>query len=106
MLAIGWGPIVQLVVLIDHEENDRPFILDGFYIVHTFDITKSRMTKQIPEDPFMEVEEESKKNDSKKSVKLQDDDEDQFLAFKQPEICYIEGLYFLSDSTILILLSG
>jgi hypothetical protein len=56
----------------------------------------------------MEVEEESKRNEpktTKSSVKLQDD-EDQFLAFKQPETCYIEGLYFLSDSTILILLSG
>jgi hypothetical protein len=40
MLAIGWGPIVQLVVLIDEVENDRPFILDGYYIVHTIDMMK------------------------------------------------------------------
>jgi hypothetical protein len=52
------------VVLIDHEENDRPFILDGFYIVHTIDITKFGVSKPMSfsEDPFMEVEEESKKS--------------------------------------------
>jgi hypothetical protein len=38
MLAVGWGPLVQLIILIDHEENDRPFLLDGYYLVHTFDI--------------------------------------------------------------------
>lgn len=38
MLAVGWGPLVQLIILIDHEENERPFLLDGYYLVHTFDI--------------------------------------------------------------------
>jgi hypothetical protein len=112
MLAVAWGPLVQLIVLIDHEENDRPFLLDGYYLVHTFDLTKPKLPQQIiSEDPFMEVEEESKKSEDKFAPSLafdipNTDVEDEFLAFKYPDTCYIEGLHFLSDSTILILLSG
>lgn len=47
---------------------------------------------------MMEVEE------SKRPLTIHDQDE--FMAFRHPEFCFIEGLYFLSDSTILILLSG
>lgn len=38
MLAIGWGPLITLIVIIDHEEADQPFVLDGYYIVRTFDM--------------------------------------------------------------------
>ena len=33
MLAVGWGPLIQIVVLIDHEERDKPFIHDGYFIL-------------------------------------------------------------------------
>lgn len=60
----------------------------------------------------MEVEEEQKivtddmASTSRSSASFSSDDEDEFFPFKCPETCFIEGLYFLSDSTILILLSG
>jgi hypothetical protein len=53
----------------------------------------------------MEVEEEAKQLISEASTR-DSSDEDPFLAFKQPNTSYIEGLFFLSDSTILILLSN
>ena len=31
---------------------------------------------------------------------------DEFEAFRQSNACYIEALFFLSDSTLLVLLSG
>lgn len=33
LLAISWGPLIQIVVLIDHEDRDKPFVIDGFYIL-------------------------------------------------------------------------
>lgn len=47
ILAVGWGPLIQLAVLIDSEENDKPFILDGFYIVRNFDMEEVRLPPQM-----------------------------------------------------------
>lgn len=58
LLAIGWGPVIQLAVLIDHEETDNPFILDGFYIVHTFDLEKV----SVPNSLSSLITEESKED--------------------------------------------
>ncbi len=33
MLAVCWGPLIQIVVLIDHEERQKPFVIDGYYIL-------------------------------------------------------------------------
>jgi hypothetical protein len=33
MLAVGWGPLIQIVVLIDHEEREKPFYHDGYFII-------------------------------------------------------------------------
>jgi hypothetical protein len=33
LLAIAWGPLIQIVVLIDHEERDKPFVSDGYYVI-------------------------------------------------------------------------
>jgi hypothetical protein len=38
MLAVGWGPLIQIIVLIDHEERENPFIQDGFYIIRQIKI--------------------------------------------------------------------
>lgn len=37
ILAIAWGPLVELVVLIDHEDTDKPFITDGYYVLKFID---------------------------------------------------------------------
>ena len=89
ILAVGWGPLIQLAVLIDSEENDKPFILDGFYIVRIFDMEEVRIPPQIS---TMQEENKSEVTD--------------FLAFQHSDTCYIESMIFLSDSTLLIFLSG
>jgi len=33
MLAVAWGPFIQIIVLIDHEEKEKPFIQDGYYVI-------------------------------------------------------------------------
>lgn len=33
LLAIAWGPYIQVVVLIDHEEREDAFVYDGYYIL-------------------------------------------------------------------------
>lgn len=33
LLAIAWGPLIEIVALIDHEDTDKPFITDGYYIL-------------------------------------------------------------------------
>lgn len=33
MLAISWGPFIQIVVMIDHEDREKPFQFDGYYIL-------------------------------------------------------------------------
>jgi hypothetical protein len=33
LLAIGWGPLIQIVILIDHEDREHPYLLDGFFII-------------------------------------------------------------------------
>ena len=84
MLAVAWGPVVQLAVLIDHEENDKPFILDGFYVVHSFDISQAKMLVE-PVNRLSVLD---------------------FDSFKAYDTAFIEAIHFLSDSTLLILLSG
>jgi hypothetical protein len=37
LLAIAWGPLIQLVVMIDHEDTDKPFITDGYYVLRHID---------------------------------------------------------------------
>jgi hypothetical protein len=43
VLAIAWGPLIQLVVLIDHEETMQPFIQDGFHILRNYNIAEARL---------------------------------------------------------------
>lgn len=38
MLAVGWGPVIQIVVLIDHEQIEKPIILDGYHVIRCFDL--------------------------------------------------------------------
>ena len=33
LLAVGWGPYIQIIVMIDHEDRDKPFVMDGYYIL-------------------------------------------------------------------------
>lgn len=47
ILAVAWGPLIQLAVLIDHDEHEKPFYLDGFYIVHTLDMTQVRVPPKM-----------------------------------------------------------
>jgi hypothetical protein len=37
ILNIAWGPLIELVVLIDHEDTDKPIITDGYYILKYID---------------------------------------------------------------------
>jgi len=46
MLAVGWGPLVQLIVLIDDQETDAPFIQDGYYILRNFNVNDQSLIKQ------------------------------------------------------------
>lgn len=48
MLAIGWGPLIQLVVLIDHEDRENPFVIDGYYILRSFDQLIARLSMNVP----------------------------------------------------------
>ena len=47
LLAVAWGPLIQLVVLIDHEETESPFILDGYYILMHIDRSVSDIEKSL-----------------------------------------------------------
>ena len=46
LLAVAWGPLVQLVVLIDDQETDAPFIQDGFYVLRNFNAGDEALIKQ------------------------------------------------------------
>eukprot|EP00347_Sterkiella_histriomuscorum_P024298 403331615 len=46
LLAIAWGPLVQLVVLIDHDDTDTPFIQDGYYILRNFNTVDQKVIRQ------------------------------------------------------------
>jgi hypothetical protein len=41
LLAIGWGPLIQIVILIDHEDREHPFLLDGFYVLRNIQTADS-----------------------------------------------------------------
>eukprot|EP00347_Sterkiella_histriomuscorum_P012402 403368713 len=47
ILAIAWGPLVQLVVLFDSIGTDdmQPFITDGYYVIRNFGIIESPFHK-------------------------------------------------------------
>lgn len=94
-------------------------MLDGFYIVHTFDLERASLpTRSLSS---LMGEEESKGfsfNDQNEEVERSDEttrssssedpakNEAIFEAFKHPSMYSIEALFFLSDSTLLMLLSG
>ena len=84
MLAVAWGPVIQLAVLIDHEENDKPFILDGFYIVRIFDRESASLMTTL--SPFEEVNNEKVDEELKdtKEVKPENIDTFDFLPFTMP----------------------
>lgn len=46
ILAIAWGPLIQLVVMIDQDEVENSFILDGYYIIKCFEQLSRLSTKQ------------------------------------------------------------
>ena len=96
MLAVGWGPVIQIVVLIDHEHIEKPIILDGYHIIRCFDLE----SMSIPRDQLLSTELDLD------NVQELSADSDEFEAFKQLNACYIEAMFFLSDSTLLVLLSG
>lgn len=54
MLAVCWGPLVQIVVLIDHEDNQnqKPFVIDGYYILKNI---KSN-TQSISQEPMTQAD--------------------------------------------------
>ena len=33
LLAVAWGPLIQLIKLIDYEDTETPLQLDGYYII-------------------------------------------------------------------------
>lgn len=47
LLAVAWGPLIQLVVLIDHENSANPFVRDGFYILKTVASEGSPLRKSV-----------------------------------------------------------
>lgn len=63
----------------------------------------------IPRDQLTSVEisnEEQKSSEEQPIVTTNPTLSDEFEAFKQLDTCYIEAMFFLSDSTLLVLLSG
>jgi hypothetical protein len=88
LLAIAWGPYIQIVVLIDHEEREEAFSYDGYYIL--------RNLRPPIADPFRTLIpplEESKESAVKKNP-LQE-------CLSSPDL-QIENVYFISDSTLLV----
>lgn len=108
MLAVAWGPIIQLAVLIDHEENDQPFIIDGYYIVHVFDMgLNPKISRSLDNDDIMSfADEEEKQEGGQPKIAAEGSPTSIFQAFTKPETSFIEAVYFLSDSTLMIILSG
>lgn len=49
LLAVAWGPLIQILVLIDHEDTENPFVLDGYYILRNIDQQVSKINKTLPE---------------------------------------------------------
>ena len=52
-LAVAWGPLIQIIVMIDHEEREKPFVLDGYYILRQIklaapiaDLTQAALLKK------------------------------------------------------------
>jgi len=45
LLAVSWGPLIQLVVIIDHDDIDSPIIEDGYYILRNFNIGEQKLIK-------------------------------------------------------------
>ncbi len=98
ILAIAWGPIIQLAVLIEQEDLKNPIVQDGYYIVHVLD----SLIQSIPRPNISEMifDEESKE------IPEETDNEKIFRAFSLPDVAFIQAIEFISDSTLMIVLSG
>jgi hypothetical protein len=98
LLAVAWGPYIQIVVMIDHEDRDKPFFSDGYYIL--------RQLKTSVEVPVTtrNVVLSGKAPEERKEIMF---DADQLLEEMQklPEL-QIEAIQFISDSTILLATSS
>jgi hypothetical protein len=53
MLAIGWGPYIQIVVLIDHEDRDKPFTVDGYLILRQLKTASAPISDVLTQAAFM-----------------------------------------------------
>ena len=98
ILAIAWGPIIQLAVLIEQDDLKNPIVQDGYYIVHVLD----SLIQSIPRPNISEMifDEESKE------IPEETDNEKIFRAFSLPDVAFIQAIEFISDSTLMIVLSG
>ena len=92
MLAVAWGPLVQLIVLIDHEETDNPFIQDGYYILRNFNLADQSIIKQpkIRKSVRFSIEEQNLQEDEDDvDPNAWDDDENVVVRKKRDAV--VEG---------------
>ena len=85
LLAVAWGPYIQIVGMIDHEDRDKPFLVDGFYIL-----------KQLNNITQFNQQVDSKVDDEKTVL-------EQVMGKAELNI---EVVNFLSDSTLLVVTSS
>jgi hypothetical protein len=60
----------------------------------------------LPRDMLVSAEIKAENDNIEEGVQQPFSHTDEFEAFRQSDACYIEALFFLSDSTLLVLLSG
>jgi hypothetical protein len=60
LLAVAWGPLIQLMVLIDHEMTDQPFVQDGYHILINLDTQTQPVPLQLSESESEQQSEEMK----------------------------------------------
>ena len=87
-----------MAVLIEQEDLKNPIVQDGYYIVHVLD----SLIQSIPRPNISEMifDEESKE------IPEETDNEKIFRAFSLPDVAFIQAIEFISDSTLMIVLSG
>jgi hypothetical protein len=98
LLAVAWGPLIQLMVFVDHEESEKPFILDGYYVLSNVNLG----IVDAPRSLSLDLEER------KEPLLLYDPKAPQYdeSASLEQESLTIHSIEFIQDSTIMVLTEG
>lgn len=111
-LVVAWGPLVKLFILKDiMNETENNFLEDGYYVLQSEIKAEISTIEKVETSQNQELElelDEYKKEEAKESERkrTQDEEEEEDKVDVSPfeiEDEFIECIYYLSDSTILVL---